>query len=138
MRSLSIVSLILLAFVLGLALGGQMPREAVAQDEQQGIEWQHVAGDLVLTNWTEDGAYVVLGGYKNGADQPAPPSYADGIIKIPKIALDEAYIYRLEPVLACDPIDCRICDGPDGEPPSCPVPPRPPLDDIMSVIDQIQ
>lgn len=139
MRSLSIASLIILAFVLGLALSGQVPREAVAQDEQQGIEWEKVRDDLVLTNWTKDGAFLVLGVYKEGATAPAPPLHADGILKIPALALGKAYVYRLEPVLACDPIECRICDDPDGESPSCPVPPRPPLGpkEIATVIHQI-
>ena len=127
MRSLSIASMILLAFVLGLTLGGQVPREAVAQDDQGGIEWKKVGDNMVFTNWTEDGAYVVLTAYRDGAIAPAPPLRANGILKVPTVALDRAYVYRLEPELACDPIECYICDPrPGGEP--CPTPPRPPLD----------
>lgn len=136
MRSLSIASLILLAFVLGLALGGQVPREAVAQDEQPGIEWKKVGDNLVLTNWTQDSAFLALGAYKDGATAPAPPLHADGILKIPVVALDEAYVYQLVPVWECDPIECRLCDE-EGS--ICPIPPRPPLGpkEIMTVIGQI-
>lgn len=127
MRFLSIASLILLAFVLGLAIGGQVPREAVAQDVQGGIEGERVGDNMVFTNWTADRAYVVLSVYRDGAAAPAPALRADGILKVPAADLDRSYVYRLEPELACDPIECYICDPPGGEEP-CPTPPRPPLD----------
>ena len=135
MRSLSITALMILAaFVLGLALGGQMPREAAAaQDVSEGIGWENDGQSLTLINMTQDGGFVALGELRAGAT--ALPSHVNGILKIPVADLKQTYVYRLEPVWACDPRECRFCDGS-----VCPIPPRPPINPpgIRSVIDQFQ
>lgn len=135
MRSLSITTLMILAaFVLGLALGGQVPREVAAQEEQGGIGWEINGGNLLLSNETEDGAFLVTGAFRVGAAVQSPPWYSQGSLKIAAQDLDKVVVYKLQPELACDPRECRRCD----EGALCPTPDWPPLvgaKPIQSVVD---
>jgi hypothetical protein len=135
MRSLSITALMILAaFALGLTLGGQMPREAAALEESNGVAWENDGVSLALYNQTEEEAFLVTGAYKPGAIVQSPPWYSTGAIKLSASNLDKVVVYKLQPELACSPIECRRCD----EGALCPTPDWPPLQgakEVRSLID---
>lgn len=126
MRSSRITTLlILIAFVLGLALGGQTPRQASAQNQTGGVGWKNNGETLVLSNLTPETVYLVNGVYEDGA---TPPEHSNGIMEIETQGLDSVTIYSLKAELECDPRECRRCEN---GPFLCPVPPRPiPEDEI--------
>jgi hypothetical protein len=124
MRSTSIVItalMILAAFVLGLALGGQVPREAIAADESEEIGWKTDGTTLVLANLTQH-TYLAHGAFGEGSNAPAPDRRTDGILEVSGPDLDGMVLFRLDAVLLCDRLGCRPCDE---MPALCPVPPRP-------------
>lgn len=128
MRSLSITSLMILAaFVLGLSLGGQAPREAAAQEEPPELSWDVDGGNLVFVNNTTDKGYLARGSYLRGSETKIPPAFVEGILKVDTRGLDGVTIYELHPLFDCDGLGCRSCDD---APTLCEMPPRPipPLD----------
>ena len=136
MRSLSITALLIaVAFVFGLALGGQMPREVAAQSQSEGISWETDGQSLRLINETADTAYLVTGNYALGAAVQAPAWYSAGTLKLSQSNdLDKIYVYKLQAELACDPRTCRRCD----EGALCPTPDWPPpigTQEVRSVVD---
>lgn len=139
MRSLSITALMIVAaFVLGLALGGQAPREAAAQDELPEVRWKSDGETLVLSNQTTNQGFLVRGSYLSGANSELPPAFVDGILEVSQQDLDGIVISRIEPLFACDHISCRPCDE---MPVLCEMPPRPlPVDEtaILSVMGRIR
>jgi hypothetical protein len=122
MRSLSITALMILAaFVLGLALGAQAPREAAAQEEPE-IGWEMDEGSLVLFNNTAEKGFLSRGSFIAGSNAKVPPAFVDGILKVNARDLSGITIYEINPVFECDGLGCRSCDD---LPTLCEMPPRP-------------
>jgi hypothetical protein len=123
MRSLSITALMIVAaFVLGLALGGQAPREAAAQQQLPEISWKTDGETLVISNNTKDKGFLVRGSFSARSEAEVPPSFVDGILKVAVRDLGDTTIYDLNPVFHCDGLGCRSCDE---MPVLCEMPPRP-------------
>lgn len=128
MRSLSITTLMILAaFVLGLALGGQMPHEAAAQEELPELSWDVDGDTLILVNNTTEKGYLARGSYLPDSEAKLPPAFTEGILKMDTRGLGTVTIYELHPLFDCDGMGCRSCDD---VPTLCEMPPRPipPLD----------
>lgn len=125
MRSLSITALMVLAaFALGLALGGELPRTVSAQDEPDEILWDYHKGKLSLFNQTEDQAFLIRGKYDEAEGAEVPPAETYGVFTTYASSVDEIVVYKLTAELMCDPRECRRCNGQ-----VCPAPPWPPLGD---------
>ncbi len=129
MRSLSITALMLLAaFALGLAMGGELPRTVSAQDEPDEILWDYSkGGKLSLFNQTNDQAFLIRGTYNEDAGVEEPPSEAPGVFTTYVSSDDEIIVYKLTAELMCDPRECRRCNGQ-----VCPAPPWPMPEDNRS------
>ncbi|HKH45314.1 MAG TPA: hypothetical protein VKM72_11665 [Thermoanaerobaculia bacterium] len=132
LRPLSATALIALAaFVLGLAAGGRVPREAAAQTEAavaptarpEGLDWKSDGKFLTITNVAQ-APYLVEVRLKKGAAALSPPLAVRpvGSLRVPLRDLDSVGIYRIEAAALCGPRDCRPCRLGD-----CPIPPRPPF-----------
>ncbi len=130
MRSFSITALMLVvAFTLGLALGGQIPRTAAAASDS--VTWKTDGDTLVFTNETVDQGHLALGTYTPGWIAPVAPAQTDGLLEVAAAHLDELTVFRLEPVITCAGTNCRPCGGLIH----CPVPAWPPIGDtVRSVI----
>lgn len=121
MRSLSITALMVLAaFALGLALGGELPRSVSAHGEPEEILWDLDGEKLTLFNQTEDQAFLVRGLYDEAAGAEEPPSEVSGVFTTYMGSSDQLVIYKLTAELMCDPRECRRCNGQ-----VCPAPPWP-------------
>jgi hypothetical protein len=122
MRSLPVTALLVLAaFVLGLALGGQTPREAAALTSPE-IGWKVSGETLVISNNTTDKGFLARGSLQRGSGAEVPPTFVQGILKVSRPDLDRLLVSRLQPILVCDPTTCRSCDE---MPTLCEMPPRP-------------
>lgn len=130
MRSLSItVLMILAAFALGLALGGELPRSVSAQDEQEEeITWDHDGEKLVLFNQTDDEVFLVRGKTDEEAGAE-PPGDSSGYMAMSATGVDEILVYKLKAELICDPRQCRRCNGE-----FCPAPQWPPFDEDVKAL----
>ena len=123
MRSLSITALMILAaFFLGLALGGQAPREAAAQEELPEISWDVDGDTLILVNNTTEKGYLARGSYPLGSEAKIPPAFTEGILKVDTRGLSGITIYDLHAIFECNELGCRSCDE---SPTLCEMPPRP-------------
>jgi len=131
LRPVSATALIALAaFILGLAAGGRVPREAAAQAQAaaptarpEGLDWKNDGKFLTVTN-TAQAPFLVEVRLKKGAAALSPPlaTRATGSLRVPLRDLDSVGIYRIEAAALCSPRDCRPCRFND-----CPIPPRPPF-----------
>lgn len=133
MRSLSITALMILAaFALGLALGGELPRSVSAQDEPGELSWVYAGEKLFISNETNDRLFLMRGEYVPGVIPPIPAWESQGNVKVSTTGLDQIFVYGLEAKLVCDPRECRRCNGE-----LCPAPQWPPFDgkEIGSMIN---
>jgi hypothetical protein len=133
MRSLSITTLMILAaFALGLAMGGELPRSVSAQDEPDELSWDYAGEKLLISNETNDRLFLMRGEYEPGATPQVPAWEAQGNVKVSTTGLDEIFVYALEPKLVCSPRECRRCNGE-----LCPAPQWPPFEgkEIGSVVN---
>jgi hypothetical protein len=111
MRSLPRTALMVLAaFVLGLALGGETPRHAAAADTPPpGISWK-VDGDmLTLTNLTKDVEYLVQAWRWDGEDVILP-ARTDGQTVLDADEYQKILVYKIERQLVCEDRGCRPCN----------------------------
>src|SRR5262245_7188178 len=100
MRSLTITTLIAFAaFLLGLSLGGQAPREAGAQTKAtakpEGLTWKSDGKAWTFTNEAK-APYLVEVRLKKGSPalSPALPTRSTGSVKVPAGNLDSVGLYR--------------------------------------------
>jgi len=118
------------AFLLGLVLGGQAPREAGAQTKAaakpEGFTWKNDGKAWTFTNEAK-APYLIEVRLKKGSPALSPPLpvRTTGSVKVPVGSLDSVGVYRILAAALCTPNGCRPCDPiPGGD---CPIPPRPPF-----------
>lgn len=99
------------AFALGLAVGGDLPRQAGAQDvPPEGLAWWHDGTTLTLANLTEDVAFLVQAWTREEVEDPALGTRVDKELALPLDDYEKVMLYKLQPLYECDSRGCRPCN----------------------------
>lgn len=111
--------LVFAAFLLGLTLGGETPRDAAAADVPlRGVSWKIDGDTLTLINLTKNFEYLVHAWRWDGEDVVLP-ARSDGRIELDADEYQKILVYRMERELVCEDRGCRPCN--EGRI-ACPIP----------------